>query len=989
MRLFILVFLGLWLDSVRLTAQNQALSLDGLGSHVRLPDGLFDRLEEGTVEFWVNWADLGNFSPALILGESGRCLGFNHEGVSSNLQFFVYSSYKDLKLIKIPKIIQTQRWMHLAGVFGSEGMKLYINGTLVGENDYRGGFGLFNENSPSILGGTDHPQNQPFKGMIDEVRIWNHARDPGDIRNKMGTGLNGDEAGLIGYWNFDRGDASDGAQFKKDGELSENAICIPVELPTPGNIERPVEVSGRVLDSLGNPVGGALIHVFHNTRLVGGNSQTDSAGHFKFQCLLSDRTYDVRASIGEQSDWLTAATLEQLRRPAMFRLKPVGRISGTLHALDGTAHASHLVQAVREGVVMDTAFTDLRGRYSMIDLPPGSYRIRREGSSGFSYFERNAVGNVETGQEGDLLEFGVGETRMGLDFQFAPYRKGLWKRFSDFETGLAMGRISSISSVSDGSLWFLSGVAGICRFDGRQFTSFTEADGLPSSRILAMDIDQAGIARVGTELGVVLQLDGDGQFRTMVARSHGIGIVSALLYDSKGILQIGNLNPNVIRATYNVGIAGRYNGIRYEAIPILKDVLTWHEDPKYGLWAGTHGFGAFREVGGSWIHYGIGDGLPSPNVHCMASDDQGFLWFGTNWGLTRYDGESFRNYGPDEGLGDRHVEAIHADEEGILWLGTAGGLVRFDGKHFVHYRQMADVNSPLVTSVYRDSLGLVWCGTDQDGLLRFDPDSIAQYGAPDGLDDPIVTSLASDAEGRFLIGTDRSGILQWEDNDFRPVEGNEGLVGLRVGEMRLSPAGDLWTAVEQYTRFKFADDHANRIRVSSSTLAILPLPNEVVLSGSTISLTERTPDSEGQLTYSSSEDINQIFNFAFDARGNVWCARSRLGIAVYHDGLFNRLTTEQGLINDWVETLFVDREGGVWVGTQGGLSRFEYPDPAPAEVPLPKPFENVQWSEENRIRGNWKSYTTRDGLAHDWVKVLFQDRRGAMGGNERARREPV
>jgi signal transduction histidine kinase/ligand-binding sensor domain-containing protein/CheY-like chemotaxis protein len=499
-----------------------------------------------------------------------------------------------------------------------------------------------------------------------------------------------------------------------------------------------------------------------------------------------------------------------------------------------------------------------------------------------------------------------------------------------------------------------------------------------------MHVDQAGIPRVGTETGLVLQFDGDGQFRTMAGATEPVGQVSALLYDSKGVLQIGCFASDQPRNPWNVNLAGRYDDSTFEAIPFLKDVLTWHEDAKYGLWAGTHGFGAYQNIEGRWIHFGMGDGLPGAVIHCVASDNQGFLWFGTNSGLARYDGESFRTYGPDEGLGDLHIEAIHADEEGELWLGTAGGMIRFDGRHFVHYRQMADVNSPLVTSIYRDPSGLVWCGTEQDGLFRFDPGSMAQYGAPDGLGDPLVTALAPDAEGRFLVGTDRNGIYQLNNGGFRLAEGYEGLGGNLIDQMRLSREGDFWTFLGQPTRLKLPEDLANQIRSSPGRVTILPLPNGELWRAGGIDIAIHTPDSAGQLVPKYFE-FDPISNLALDDRGNVWCGLSRRGMAVYHDGLFHRLTSEQGLVNDWVETLLVDRDGVVWVGTQGGLSRFEYSDPLPAAMPLPKPVESIQWSERNQIKGDWTGYTSHDGLAHDWVKVLFQDSRGTIWAGTKGR----
>lgn len=166
---------------IRVSAQNKVLSLDGHKAYVQLPDGLFDSLDEGTIELWVNWSDRGYYSPALWFGEFSRSVGFNHSVFSEDLQFFLHPTVGNPKVIRIPRIILLNEWFHLAGVFGPGGMKLYVNGRLVGEHEYQGGFSLSSEASPAALGRADNDKNAYFRGMIDEVRLWDHARDQGDI----------------------------------------------------------------------------------------------------------------------------------------------------------------------------------------------------------------------------------------------------------------------------------------------------------------------------------------------------------------------------------------------------------------------------------------------------------------------------------------------------------------------------------------------------------------------------------------------------------------------------------------------------------------------------------------------------------------------------------------------------------------------------------------------------------------------------------------
>jgi ligand-binding sensor domain-containing protein len=75
---------------------------------------------------------------------------------------------------------------------------------------------------------------------------------------------------------------------------------------------------------------------------------------------------------------------------------------------------------------------------------------------------------------------------------------------------------------------------------------------------------------------------------------------------------------------------------------------------------------------------GIEQGLSHASIQALAQDGDGYLWFGTQDGLNRYDGAGFRVL-DRRFLGDAHIKALAEDEGDGLWIGTlAGGLLRLD-----------------------------------------------------------------------------------------------------------------------------------------------------------------------------------------------------------------------------------------------------------------------------------------------------------------------
>ena len=76
-------------------------------------------------------------------------------------------------------------------------------------------------------------------------------------------------------------------------------------------------------------------------------------------------------------------------------------------------------------------------------------------------------------------------------------------------------------------------------------------------------------------------------------------------------------------------------------------------------------------------HLNIEQGLSQSSIHVIFQDSRGFMWFGTQDGLNRYDGYTFKIYKPDpdapSSLSDRWITAILEDKEGYLWIGTRQG----------------------------------------------------------------------------------------------------------------------------------------------------------------------------------------------------------------------------------------------------------------------------------------------------------------------------
>src|SRR6056297_1254480 len=67
--------------------------------------------------------------------------------------------------------------------------------------------------------------------------------------------------------------------------------------------------------------------------------------------------------------------------------------------------------------------------------------------------------------------------------------------------------------------------------------------------------------------------------------------------------------------------------------------------------------------------YSVKEGLSQSKVYDVVQDEQGYLWLGTESGISRFDGNKFVNYTIDKGIGEKAVRSIYIDRKGSIWFG--------------------------------------------------------------------------------------------------------------------------------------------------------------------------------------------------------------------------------------------------------------------------------------------------------------------------------
>jgi hypothetical protein len=156
-----------------------------------------------------------------------------------------------------PNSTYTGSWHHFAAVYSStdQMLTLLVDGSIVDSLPYAGP--MVHTSDLHIGCAVFEPGQEAFNGILDEIRIWEIARTPGEIRSTMHRRLTGMETGLVAYWPFDEGQG----QIAHDLTANENHGQLGNSPDPDGQDPEWVFIEGAVPVSLGT--WGAIKASFH------------------------------------------------------------------------------------------------------------------------------------------------------------------------------------------------------------------------------------------------------------------------------------------------------------------------------------------------------------------------------------------------------------------------------------------------------------------------------------------------------------------------------------------------------------------------------------------------------------------------------------------------------------------------------------------------------------------------------------------------------
>lgn len=454
------------------------------------------------------------------------------------------------------------------------------------------------------------------------------------------------------------------------------------------------------------------------------------------------------------------------------------------------------------------------------------------------------------------------------------------------ENGLPQNTVHQILQTRDGFLW-IGTESGLVRFDGIEFKLFNRANtpALNRNRVQGLFEDRRGTLWIGNDGGVCCFAAGRF-FNTAATLQLRDKPVTAFHEDAEGKLwAVGRLEAYRLHA----------HGAETFPVPMRLTSISSHQRQTVNvlfengggtLFAGTSS-GLFRLQGGRFLPE---PGFETTPVRMTFRDREGTLWMvsgGGDWHrVTRGGFEPVTRPG-GEGLSPgSFISAVVEDRDANLWVGTArDGIRRFYRGTLTRLTAQEGLNDNFIRCLYEDREGSLWIGTHGGGLTRLKDGKLSVLGRPEGLPDEMTWCALEDRSGNIWIGSE-GGLTRFDGHRCETFDLSRGLSNNSVHCLHEDPQGTLW--IGTWSGGLNRMDTGGRI-----TPVVLP----GLSSGEIVSCVVPSRD------------------------GALWIGTRGGGLKRLRDGAVQAWTTRDGLSSNDVLAVVEDRDGTLWIATDDGFDR--------------------------------------------------------------------
>jgi len=477
------------------------------------------------------------------------------------------------------------------------------------------------------------------------------------------------------------------------------------------------------------------------------------------------------------------------------------------------------------------------------------------------------------------------------------------------EDGLPQNSIQDIVQTKDGYLWAGTQL-GLVRYDGNNFKTFdtSNVNEFKSSYITKLYPDHKKGLWIGTNNGLLFY--NNGKFKRIELINSKSNFVSALYQDIQGRIWIGTHGGGIYILKENT--ITTYSEKEHF---LGNTVNSFCEDFEENMWVGT-GDGVVV-IDKKIDVFNVKKKFPDTVVNVIHKDHNNNMWIGT-WGK----GVFFVNhdtlkYNHLEGISDKKILSIFEDKKHKLWIGTNNGVYLVGNSGKVQHKIENALPDKIISSIYEDKESNLWMGTDGDGLNMFRRGKFDTYTVNEGLSNNLVWSIYEDRDRKVWIGTQK-GLSVIENDKVRKI----GFLDSIITTIHEDRNGVLWIATYGDGLYSIKDNnittHTTKDGLSNSIITSIYEDDQGALwIGTWDGGLNILKDGKFSRLFPGNDLLSKI-RFIYESKDRTKWFGTDKGLLSLKERIFKLYSTEDGLSDNTILSLYEDENGFFWIGTKNG-----------------------------------------------------------------------
>jgi len=528
---------------------------------------------------------------------------------------------------------------------------------------------------------------------------------------------------------------------------------------------------------------------------------------------------------------------------------------------------------------------------------------------------------------------------IGINFGF-PLSAQMYN-FTNYtiEQGLPQSTVYDVFEDSRGYLW-LGTEAGLAKFNGTSFTTFDRSKGLPGNNVRSICESKDGRVWAATDKGIGIF---DGKDWMHITSNDGLkgSAIIKLSPDNTGRIwaSTDDAGVNIISFQNDSLIIENISNKEGLSANFVFDIL---HDSSGKTWLAL--FGGINMISfenGKRIIHNLEDSvsIPSNLITSIDQDSEGNLWFGTyNAGafelIRKNNTYSVISFNSFRGLNDLRIWDVYCDTDNQIWFGSnENGLFRWYNGKMQNISVKNGLPGSLILSIYRDSNRNLWLGSMNSGMSLFEGFHFVHYSLADGLPGEQVLAVKPDKDDNLWVGGRGRGMakLKFEQDKLIPTYFNKssGFQSKQVTSIVITKEGTIiagsygdglaFLRNEEFaylsSRDGLADNYINCVYQDKSGSIYV---------GTNLGFNEITPNKIFTINEDNGLINSEVQKIISDLNGDIWMGTMG-GLVRFQksSGIYRDFNEEEGLLDLRVHTLVVDKLNQLYIGTSNGIYKYD------------------------------------------------------------------